>query len=136
MITPEECEEQVAKKLAREFGAKKDDLQKTQVEVVMLNIGWLTANRKTFVDFVKTLRKSKTDKIYSTEIIEVLLNEFWEENYQIILYYLMTPWAVYILTMTYYYMSILQDGYYDDASSEDLWYAYLLGITFAVSLGV
>ena len=107
MITPAECEYEVIKKLATQHGAKKEDLQKTQVDLDMLNISWLTADGMTFVDFVKKLKNTSSDKIYQTDLLEILLNEFWQENFDTILFYLLVPWAVYMLCMTYYYMTIL-----------------------------
>mmetsp|Transcript_24220 Transcript_24220/g.32474 ORF Transcript_24220/g.32474 Transcript_24220/m.32474 type:complete len:122 (-) Transcript_24220:131-496(-) len=100
----------------------------------MLNIDWLTADGNTFVDFVKILRKSSSDKIYQTDLLDVLLNEFWQENFDKILYGLLVPWFVYMLTMTYYYMTILQDGYHESATEEEKIYSYVLGGTLALTL--
>ena len=44
----------------------------------MLNIDWLLADKENFVNFVYILKNSSSDKIYQTELLDTLLNEFWE----------------------------------------------------------
>ena len=54
----------------------------TQVEVRMLNLSWLFKDQKNFIDFVRVVSNLKTDAIYSTELLHILLNAFWDENKQ------------------------------------------------------
>ena len=55
IITEEECDKNVVKKLRREYAVSDDDLSRTQVEVRMLKIDWLLANKQNFVNFVYIL---------------------------------------------------------------------------------
>ena len=47
----------------------------------MLNIDWLLADENNFVNFVYILVKNKSEKIYQTELVDVLLEEFWDDNF-------------------------------------------------------
>ena len=55
-------------------------------------------DRKNFIHFVGTLGKADNDSIYSTQLISTLLEQFWEESYNNILYYCLLPWFGYAMT--------------------------------------
>lgn len=73
MLTEAQCEQILVQKFAIDYGIKKDNLNKTQVEVRMLNIDWLLADRQNFVNFVYKLKDASSDKIYETELLDTLL---------------------------------------------------------------
>ena len=73
----------------------------------MVNIDWLLANRRGFVNFVRILKGQKSEKIYQTELLEILLEEFWDANFDKILWRILVPWACYMLCTMYFYMTIL-----------------------------
>lgn len=73
----------------------------------MINIDWLLADDLTFVNFVYILKNASSEKIYQTELIDVLLQEFWDANFDKIFYNMLLPWASYSLCCLYFYMVIL-----------------------------
>ena len=73
LITEKSCDEELVRIFAEEHGIKETNLNKTQVEVRMLNIDWLLADRQTFVNFVFILKNASSDKIYQTELLDTLL---------------------------------------------------------------
>ena len=80
IITEEECDEVIKKKLISE-GVEEKEFTKAQVEVRQLNLDWLLSDKKNFVNFVNILQTTSSEQIYDTELIGTLLDEFWEENY-------------------------------------------------------
>jgi len=85
----------------------------------MLEIDWMLADYKNFVNFVRVLKSSNSEQIYEIEIIKVLLNEFWDENFLKIFWKVLVPWAIFMLCSTWYFMSILVDGFHEGADLED-----------------
>jgi len=100
----------------------------------MLNIDWMLADLTNFVDFVRVLKTSSSEQVYQLEIITVLLNEFWEENFKKIFWKVLMPWAVFMLCCTWYFMTILVDGYQDDPDLEESIYQYVLTATIFLLL--
>lgn len=100
----------------------------------MLNIDWMLADGKNFVNFVRVLKTSNSEQIYQVEVINVLLNEFWEENFLKIFWKVLVPWAIFMLCSTWYFMTILVDGYSEGADGEDEVYKYCLSGTILVTL--
>ena len=98
----------------------------------MLNIDWMLADLKNFVDFVRVLKSSTSEQVYQLGIINVLLNEFWDENFKKIFWRVLIPWAIFMLCCTWYFMTILVDGYQDEASLDEMIYKYLLTATIFI----
>ena len=88
------------------------------MQVRLLNIDWLLADKNNFVNFVYILVKNKSEKIYQTELVDVLLEEFWDDNFESILTRCMVPWACYALCCMYFYMTVLQDDFIEDLTTE------------------
>ena len=89
------------------------EMGKQQVDVTMVNINWLLADGHNFVDFVRILKDASSEQIYQAELLNILLEEFWEENFQQIFFKILVPWACYMMCMTWFYMTVLVDGYSD-----------------------
>ena len=134
MLTESQCEELLVKKFEKEYGIKDKDLSKTQVEVQLLNIDWLLAEKNNFVNFVSILVKNKNDKIYQTELVNTLLEEFWDANFYEILGRCMLPWVCYALCCMYFFMTVLQDGFVGHTETEDMLYEYVLSALVYVTL--
>ena len=100
----------------------------------MINIDWLLAEGKTFVNFVYILKNASSDKIYQTELLDTLLQEFWEANFDKIFYRVLVPWACYSLGCLYFYMVILQDGYDESDYEWDAVYKWVLSGTIIIFL--
>ena len=50
------------------------------VEVRMIDIGWLYANEKNFLDFAQILYENGQNSVYETEFVKTLLEVFWKRN--------------------------------------------------------
>jgi len=76
----------------------------------MLDLSWMLGNGKNFVHFTKTLEDSSSEAIYETEFIDILVEEFWNENYEKILYRCLIPWFSYaFLAQTYFINALAED---------------------------
>ena len=124
----------LVKKFEKEYGIKDKNLSKTQVEVQLLNIDWLLADKNNFVNFVSILVKNKNDKIYQTELVNTLLEEFWDANFFAILTRCMLPWVCYALCCMYFFMTVLQDGFVGSDEMEDMLYEYVLSALVYITL--
>ena len=100
----------------------------------MINIDWLLADGKTFVNFVYILKNASSDKIYQTTLLDTLLQEFWDANFDKIFYRVLVPWSCYSLCCLYFYMVILQDGYDESDYEGDKYYKWVLSGTIIVFL--
>lgn len=52
LLPEKDCEDIIKSKFAKEYFIDPNKLTKTAVEVYMVNIDWLLADKKSFVDFV------------------------------------------------------------------------------------
>ena len=98
MLTEQQCDEIVKRKIAEGQGVSENDMTKQQVEVTMLNIDWLLTDNCNFVDFVRIIKDSSSEQIYQTALLNTLLEEFWEEYFGEIFFRILMPWAMYLLT--------------------------------------
>jgi len=65
-VSPDEINERIENHLIDDYGLKKNQIGKTQVEVLMLNLNWLLKGGKNFVHFTSTLEKSSSELIFET----------------------------------------------------------------------
>ena len=98
MLTEQQCDEIVKRKITEGQGVSENDMTKQQVEVTMLNIDWLLTDNCNFVDFVRIIKDSSSEQIYQTELLNTLLEEFWEEYFEEIFFRVFMPWGMYLLT--------------------------------------
>ena len=61
LITQEIVDEMIQEILKNDIGAKESEQTKTQVEVRLLDLSWLLADRKTFVHFTTVLDLASND---------------------------------------------------------------------------
>ena len=73
------------------------------MQVRLLDLGWLYANSNDFLGFIEILNNSKSNDIYATDFIKTLLDVFWNENENKILWKIFLPYIMY-LTITLFYM--------------------------------
>ena len=83
------------------------NLVKTKVEVRSFNIDWLLNDRKNFLQFSVVLAKCKTQQIYQTDFMTVLVEEFWAENFDQIFKLCFMPWLFYMICTLYFFASVL-----------------------------
>ena len=81
------------------------DLDKTphEVNVRLLDIGWLYSNKKSFLEFIQVLDASKRPDLMMTDFVKTLLEVFWEKNKWQIFWRIFIPYVVY-LALTMFYM--------------------------------
>ena len=106
-------------------------MTKTQVEIRLIDLSWLLADRKTFVHLTTALENASNDQIYTTELIKTLLVEFWEENFRKILRRCLLPWLAYAVCTMMFFVQALK-GERED--SNRIWIS-ILGILVLVGLG-
>ena len=116
--------------ILEENGVAENEMTKTQVEVRLLDLSWLLADRKTFVHFTTVLGNASNDQIYTTELLKTLLVEFWEENYQKILRRCLLPWIGYAICTQFFFVQSLR-GETDDMSQ--IW-IFILGLAVLIGL--
>jgi len=56
-----------------------EDRQLSRVDVRMLDLTWFFSDRKNFVSFT-TMLQGLSSKAYSSELVECVLDKFWEET--------------------------------------------------------
>jgi len=98
--------------------------------VRLLDLSWLLADRKTFVNYITILEEATNDQIYSTELISSLLVEFWDENFKKILYRCLLPWLCYALCAMGFFIQALRG---ERADTSRVWIT-ILGIVALIGL--
>jgi len=81
----------------------------------MIDISWLLASKKSFVDFAKTLHDLNVKNLYESESIKALTKEFWQENFNKIVGQAFFPSALYMLLSMFFLMYTLQQNFWEDA---------------------
>ena len=75
--------QQLKKKMLKIFiekGYDERDMQSILVQVSMFSVDWIIRSRKNFLEFSRILRECKNPRIYQTDFIHALVDEFWREN--------------------------------------------------------
>ena len=67
----------LAKKLIGFRCGRREESDPTQVDVKIMDILWLYSGGNDFLKFVPILETCKLDKLYQTEFMRSLTNEFW-----------------------------------------------------------
>lgn len=70
----------------------------------ILDISWMLKDRMNFVNFTGTLDEASNDDIYETEFISALLKEFWDQNFDIILWKCFIPWCGYAFCAMFFFV--------------------------------
>ncbi len=55
------------------------------IKVSMVEVGWFFSNRKNFITFTKLLQDLPS-KVYTSQLLKGLLNQYWEETQKQILF--------------------------------------------------
>lgn len=79
------------------------DKKTHEVNVRLLDIGWLYSNKKSFLEFIQVLDASKRSDLMMTDFVKTLLEVFWEKNKWQIFWRIFIPYVVY-LALTMFYM--------------------------------
>ena len=78
-----------------------EDMVETEVKVQMLDLGWLYTDGQSFKDFVDFLG---TKTIIMTDFSRVMLDSFWQNFKDSILWTIFMPYIMYLF-LTIYYMT-------------------------------
>ena len=111
LLTLEQCENQIQEILTKKFKINENEFTKAQVDVRLLDLSWLLADRKNFIHFVGTLKDASNDQIFTTELISTLLDNFWEENFSKILWKCLLPWTGYAFAIMWFFVQSLKEGH-------------------------
>ena len=128
------CDEIIKGRLLK-TGYSEESFTKAQVEVRILDLSWMLRGKKDFVEFVKILGESGNEQIYTTELVNTLLDEFWMDNYYKILYRCMFPWMIYAVCALFFFASALK-GEENNAGLTVLGISTLILLTYQVGIEV
>ena len=95
----------------------------SNVRVRLLDLGWLYANSNDFLGFIEILDDSKSNDIYATEFVKTLLDVFWNENENKILWKIFVPYILYLAITLCYMVHIVNEH-----TREEQGYWFYLGI--------
>ena len=80
----------------------------------MYAVDWVSRNRKNFLEFSRVLKECKNPRIYQTDFIHALVDEFWKTNQDKLKQKFFYPWLTYMVCSFYYFESVASDGLLDD----------------------
>lgn len=80
-----------------------EDFVSNVVEVQVLDVGWLVANEKTFLDFSLVLHSINRSELFVSDLIKVLVDVYWVENKWNIFWRIFIPYILH-LTITLYFL--------------------------------
>ena len=61
-------------------GFKVNQLQNMLVQVSMYTVDWVTRSKQNFLDFSRVLKECNNPRIYQTDFIHALVDEFWTKH--------------------------------------------------------
>ena len=61
-------------------GFKVSQLQNMLVQVSMYTVDWVTRSKQNFLDFSRVLKECNNPRIYQTDFIHALVDEFWTKH--------------------------------------------------------
>ena len=73
----------------------------------MLDLGWLFADEKNFLDFIDILQNSKNNDIYMTNFVKTILDVFWTEHKMAIIKQIFVPYLIYLASSLYYMIHVI-----------------------------
>ena len=100
----------------------------------MFNTDWLLRDKRNFMEFSHYLSEIKNERVYQTEIMKVLLNEFYGQYFDKIWWRCFLPWVVYGVFSCYFFATVLTDDFLENKNTEDIMYVYLVGLTVIICL--
>ena len=97
----------------------------------MFSVDWIIRNRQNFLEFSRILRECKNPRIYQTDFIHALVDEFWRENQENLQLKFFAPWLSYMICTFYLFSTVAFEGIYNENDdTEDKIYKYsLTGLT-------
>ena len=84
-----------------------DDVAATKVRTYIIDLGWLLADTKGFLDLVPNLEQYKDDNLFQTEFIKSVTNEFWSQYQKSIIVKTLLPWLLYLVVSNVYFVYTL-----------------------------
>ena len=94
-----------------------DKIQNRQVEVKMLDIGWIFSSigndqKPSFRELIATLSKSPHESVFSTDLVITLVQKFQNRYYWQIFYHCFIPYVVYFVTTAFFFTFFTARGLY------------------------
>ena len=79
------------------------------MKVRQLDIGWLYADKKDFLEFVRILTQCSNKEIYTSELVKSLLEINWDSSKNSIVKFIIIPYILYlIMTLLYLVYVVIQ----------------------------
>ena len=100
----------------------------------MYTVDWAVRNRRNFLEFSRILKECKNPRIYQTDFIHALVDEFWEKNQSKLKFRFFTPWLSYMICAFFFFESIGADGLWNenDQVEDQVYKATLTAITLCL----
>ena len=95
-----------------------EESEHTLVDVKIMDIRWLFKGGNDFLKFVPILETCKLDKLYQTEFMRSLTNEFWTKNQRLILCGPLVTWLMYSVACLIYFAEVLSRDASPDEEKE------------------
>ena len=67
--------------------------------------------QKTFLDFAPILENYQLDRLYKTEFLRALTNEYWSQYQRQIVYTALIPWVIYSILSLGYFAKVLESSF-------------------------
>ena len=83
-----------------------------------MDIRWLIKDGKDFLEFVPILETCKLDKLYQTDFMRSLTNEFWTKYQGYILCGPLLAWLLYSIACLIYFAEVLSRDTSPDEENE------------------
>ena len=111
----------------------KEDLQTHLVNVKQIDLEWLFANKKSFLEISKVLTDAGRTDLLMTDYVQIMLNVYWTENKWKIFWRIFVPYFLY-LSITIFFMfnfSLMED---EKQKNHKIFFAFLNFISLSYQL--
>ena len=81
--------------------------KKHAVKVRLFDIGWLYAGENEFLDFINILDNVRNKELYLTNFVKALLDVFWVENKNVLIWSIFIPYLIYLTSTVYFVANVV-----------------------------
>ncbi len=114
---------------------EEDDVQTSQVECKLLDLGWLYSNRKSFLDFVLVMDSCKRSDLLMTGFVKTMLDVFWDEHKRQIFWRGFVPYLLYLALILYYFVNVVCNDELDEMTDHSkIGYVNLVSVLYQINL--
>ena len=126
-LSPQECQNRTTRKLRVDMGVEDDEIMMNQVTVKMMEIGWLKAGGKNFLDLVEAINDTSNTEIQATRFVSSLLSGYWDIYKTKIFWTQFLPYVFYMIGIHFFLVNALKDPGDQDTEMAMAMYCPLFG---------